>query len=392
MESLKIAMFSWESLHSINVGGMARAVSELSEALAKRGHDIHLFTRMGDSQREYDRIDGVNYHRCSFDQSGDILWHCEKMCNAMIDRFYATENIVGRFDVIHAHDWHSINAADHLKKRSSYPFWLTFHSTEWGRNGGEFGEWYEFQEISGREWYGAYAANRIITVSNTMKREIMRLYNSPDWKIDVIPNGIFPKRYEKKVDPGQIKQRYGIHPLAPLVFYIGRLAHQKGPDILLGAAPKVLSNRWDAQFIFAGDGGMRGHLECLKNLFKVSEAVNILGYVSQEEYIELLNACDIVCIPSRNEPFGLVLLEAWSAKRAVVATDVGGLSENIENFKNGIKVHQTSDSVAWGVNYIINDPAGIKSLGEQGYNAVKERFSWDVIAKETLKSYKKAEE
>jgi glycosyltransferase involved in cell wall biosynthesis len=389
MESQKIALFSWETLHSICVGGMARAVSELSEALAKKGHEVHIFTQRGENQSDYNRIDGVNYHRCSFDPTGDILWHCEKMCNAMVERFYATERIEGKFDVIHVHDWHTINAANHLKLRSSYPFVITFHSTEWGRNGGSFGEWYEFREISGREWYGTYASDRIITVSQTMKNELMWLYKTPDQKIDVIPNGIFSKRYEMNIDPGSIKERYGIHPLAPVILFIGRLAQQKGPDILMGAIPGVLKNRWDAKFIIAGDGGMRGHLEYLSHLFDVSKAIRILGYVPQKEYLELLNACDVVCIPSRNEPFGLVLLEAWSAKKAVVASDVGGLSENIENFKNGIKVHPTSDSLSWGINYIINDPYGVRKLGEEGYKSVQKKFRWNVIAGQTVDCYKK---
>jgi glycosyltransferase involved in cell wall biosynthesis len=321
---------------------MARAVSELSEALAKKGHEVHIFTQRGENQSDYNRIDGVNYHRCSFDPTGDILWHCEKMCNAMVERFYATERIEGKFDVIHVHDWHTINAANHLKLRSSYPFVITFHSTEWG---------------------GTYASDRIITVSQTMKKELMWLYKTPDQKIDVIPNGIFSKRYEMNIDPGGIKERYGIHPLAPVILFIGRLAQQKGPDILMGAIPGVLID--------------------------VSKAIRILGYVPQKEYLELLNACDVVCIPSRNEPFGLVLLEAWSAKKAVVASDVGGLSENIENFKNGIKVHPTSDSLSWGINYIINDPYGVRKLGEEGYESVQKKFRWNVIAGQTVDCYKK---
>ncbi len=390
MENYRIALFSWETLRSVNVGGMARAVSELAFALAKLGNEVHVFTKIDSGQSDYELIDGVNYHRCFFDTSGDILWHCEKMCDAMLHRFYATEKIVGKFDLVHCHDWHTINAGNHLKLRSGLPFVLTFHSTEWGRNGGAFGEWYEFREISGREWYGTFAADRLITVSHTMKHELKWLYNAPDWKVDVIPNGIVPEGFIKKVDPGRVKERYDIHPLAPLILFIGRLAHQKGPDILMGAVSGVLSQRWDAKFIFAGDGGMRGHLEYLSRLFNVSSAVNILGYVSQEDYLDLLNACDILCIPSRNEPFGLVLLEGWSAKKAVVATEVGGLSENIENFKDGVKVYPTSDSVAWGINHIINNPDYVKRLGEKGFKKVKKSFSWKVIAQTTLESYRKA--
>ncbi|WP_243670415.1 glycosyltransferase family 4 protein [Methanoculleus chikugoensis] len=76
--------------------------------------------------------------------------------------------------------------------------------------------------------------------------------------------------------------------------------------------------------------------------------MQFLGYVSDTDHVRLLNACDLVAIPSRNEPFGLVLTEAWSAERCVVATEVGGLAENIDNFRNGIKVPVRPDSIAWG--------------------------------------------
>ena len=389
METLRIAMFSWESLHSIIIGGMARAVSELSHAISKKGHEVHLFTRAGEGQSDYEVIEGVHYHRCRFDSSGDILWHCEKMCNSMVELFHAVEEKTGRFHIVHCHDWHTINAGNHLKQRGGLPFVLSFHSTEWGRNGGSYGEWYEFREITGREWYGAYVADRIITVSSAMREELKWLYKAPEDKIDIIPNGIRPRSFMKKVDSGEVKKRYGIHPYAPMILFIGRLAHQKGADILMGAVPGVLKNRWDAQFVFAGDGGMAGHLKYLAGLFDVASAVKLLGHLSQEEYLDLLNACDLVCIPSRNEPFGLVLLEAWSAKRAVVASDVGGLSENIDNFKNGIKVYPTSDSIAWGINYVINDATGLKKLGEEGYKTVKKKFTWPTVAKTTLKTYKK---
>jgi len=163
---------------------------------------------------------------------------------------------------------------------------------------------------------------------------------------------------------------------------------QKGPDLLVEAIPGVLNHRWDAKFIIAGDGGMRGSLEHRAWQLGVSDAVRFPGYVSDDEYKDILNACDIVCIPSRNEPFGIVLLEAWAAGKAVVAADVGGLKENIENFVTGIKVFLNPESIAWGINYIINDSKGIRSQGENGKRVAKKLFGWDVVARGILKVYK----
>jgi hypothetical protein len=63
---MKIALLAWESLHSIRVGGVAVHVSELATAPARKGHELHVFTRMGAGQPPYKRIRGVHYHRCGF--------------------------------------------------------------------------------------------------------------------------------------------------------------------------------------------------------------------------------------------------------------------------------------------------------------------------------------
>jgi glycosyltransferase involved in cell wall biosynthesis len=217
----------------------------------------------------------------------------------------------------------------------------------------------------------------VITVSKHTETEIMWLYGIPEQKIVVIPNGIYPEQYCVPLDPGSVKKRYGIHPLAPLVFFIGRLVYQKGPDLLVDAIPQVLKRRWDVQFIIAGKGDMRHELEERCRMLPV----RFTGYISDEEYLQILNACDVVVIPSRNEPFGLVLTEAWSAERCVVATEVGGLSENIANFIDGIKVPVRADSLAWGISYIIEDPVRIRAMGIAGKRKVLFRFNWKDIGR-----------
>src|SRR5512137_1452849 len=106
---MRIGMLSWESLYSIKVGGVAPHVSELSEALARRGHELHIFTRRGEFD-SYDKINGVHYQRVDFDSTGDVLSQMIKMCSAMQDRFRAVQSIFGKFQVIHGHDWHPVLA------------------------------------------------------------------------------------------------------------------------------------------------------------------------------------------------------------------------------------------------------------------------------------------
>lgn len=379
-ENLRIGIFSWESLHSIRIGGLAEAVTNLSKALAGEGNEVHLFTRIGDNQSEYELINGVHVHRCAFPVSNDILELAHNMCKSMVGRFHYIREEYGEFDIVHGHDWVTVDALHELKNEG-YSTALTYHSTEYGRNGGVFGDWWEFDKISGKEWYGGYISDRITAVSTPLRNELMWLYNIPDWKIDVIPNGGEIGIYNREVDPGRVKERYNIHPLAPVILFVGRLEYQKGPDLLVKAIPHILENRFDAKFIICGKGGMRGYLEDLVNNLGISDSVRILGYIPDDELIDLLNACDMVCIPSRNEPFGLVLYEAWDAEKAVVATNVGGLDENIDNFENGIKVYPYPESIAWGINYIIDDPEGVREIGRKGKEKLK-NSTWPIIARQ----------
>jgi glycogen(starch) synthase len=377
MGPLKIAFFCWESVYSEKIGGLSPGATYLAETLAKE-HEVHFFTRGRVEEKD---IKGVHYHYC-WPSGGNIVDYCKDMCELMLRRFREYDD--PPFDVLHFHDWHVVEALHRLQERNTV---LTYHSTEFGRIGGRFGEWWESREIAGKEWYGGLIARRCTAVSRTLKDEVMRLYKVPASKIDVVNNGIFPEAYDAMIDAGEVKSAYGIHPFAPLVFFIGRMEYQKGPDMLVEAIPRVVANSWGAQFIMAGEGSMKHQLE--EQTRRMGLPVKFLGYIPDSEYVRLLHASDVVVIPSRNEPFGLVLLEAWSAKCPVVACDVGGLAENIDNFADGVKVHQNPESIAWGINYILNGGNGVATYGWNGRKKIDRMFLWDVSARKMMDVYKK---
>jgi glycosyltransferase involved in cell wall biosynthesis len=213
----------------------------------------------------------------------------------------------------------------------------------------------------------------------------MSLYDIPDWKIDVVPNGIVPGHYQADVDPEAVKRRYGFDPDSPLILFVGRLAWQKGPDMLVDAVPPLLREHADGQFAFIGDGQMRHGLEARAR----SLPVRFLGRLADADYVSLLNASDVVAIPSRNEPFGLVLLEAWSAGRCVVASDVGGLSENIEHGTDGVKVQPDPDSIAQGLSRVAGSPGRSRSMGREGLDKVTKEFRWSRVAERMEDAYGK---
>jgi glycosyltransferase involved in cell wall biosynthesis len=217
-ELMRIGMLSWESLYSIKIEGLATHVSQLSEVLARRGHEVHIFTRRGDFD-SYDMINGVHYQRVNFDESGDIVARMDKMSDAMYNRFIVVQKLFGGFDIVHCHDWHPVLAANRIKAEHGIPYVLTIHSTEWGRNGNGFSDSTLFKGISHREWLGGYESSQIIVTTKKMRDELRKIYSIPENKMNIIPNGIARKDVKRPPDPGIVKKKYGIDSIDPLVLF-----------------------------------------------------------------------------------------------------------------------------------------------------------------------------
>jgi len=384
---MRIALFSWEAVHSICVGGVAFHVTELACALQRKGHEVHVFTRMGHPHHpQYENIHGVHYHRCPFASHPDFVEEIRNMCRAFCDAFFATEDLVGRFDIVHAHDWLAAPAMGWIRQGRGHKAVFTIHSTEYGRCGNNhYGG--NSERIRHLEWWGCYESDAVISVSHTLKGEVQRVYSVPDWKIGVIYNGIDYQQFDGWVEPSAVKRMCGIGPMDPSVLFVGRMVYQKGPDILVNAIPYILHYYPNAKFIFAGDVEMRWQVEEQAVHMGVGHACRFLGHVNGWRLKDLFKAADCVCVPSRNEPFGIVILEAWSAGKPVVATSIGGPSEIVWQEINGLKIDPHPESVAWGIGTLFEDFEDSRWMGRNGRVAAEAVFSWDIIADEVLAVY-----
>jgi glycosyltransferase involved in cell wall biosynthesis/uncharacterized protein YqgV (UPF0045/DUF77 family) len=384
---VRIALLSWESLHSVSVGGVAVHVTELAAALVRKGHQVHIFTRRVPGQRGHDCIDSVHYHRCMYLPNTDFVDDVNNMCRSFVDRVFEVEDFVGRFDLVHAHDWLSANAMIWIKQGREHKCILTIHATEYARCGNAFPSG-RSSRVRDQERAGTYWADRVIAVSQATKNELMWMYEVPHEKISVVYNGVNPSRFDLATDPGEDKRHYNIAPLDPTVLFCGRLAWQKGPDLLVEAIPSVLRFYPNAKFIFVGDGDMHRGLEARVRQLGIAHTTRFLGRCDGEKLIRLFKLTDVVCVPSRNEPFGIVVLEAWSACKPVVVTQVGGPSEYVWHEVNGLKTEPNPNSVACGLGTIFSDFERARWMGRNGRKAVDERFTWDMIVEQTLAAYK----
>jgi glycosyltransferase involved in cell wall biosynthesis len=360
----------------------------MAAAMERRGHEVHVFTRMGHNQSRYERIDGVHYHRCPFDLNPNFVDEVNNMCRSFVHHVVETERCIGPFDLIHAHDWLTANAMIWLKQGRPRKCVFTIHSTEFGRAGNQFPDGMS-SRVRAQERAGTYWADRVIAVSNHLREETMWMYEVPDWKISTVYNGVSVGNFNGWTEPAAVKRRYGIGPLDPTILFVGRIAYQKGPDLLVAAIPAILRYYPNAKFVFAGDGEMRGAVERQAQAIGVAHATRVIGFQMNGALPEIYKACDVVCVPSRNEPFGIVVLEAWSAGKPVVVTKNGGPDEFVRHEVDGLKVYATPNSIAWGIGTLFTNFEWGRWMGHNGRVAVETSFTWDAVAERTLSEYQR---
>ncbi|KAJ1611089.1 LPS glycosyltransferase, partial [Cryptosporidium canis] len=398
---LRIAMFSWESLHTHLVGGVSPHVSELSASLVRLGHEVHLFTRATTSAYLIKVHDGVLYHECPFQLNSDFVTEITNMCNSFVYYMQRWEDGLTKvpdhpmlvnvkngymFNICHCHDWLAAPVLTSLRrignnKRTTI---FTIHSTEYGRCGNQsFGG--QSSRIADIEREGCHTADRLICVSGVLAEEVCRLFGVNRSKIKVIYNGIHCRTFDRVVmdDAGEVKRQYGIGPLEPTFLCVARMALQKGVDLLIEAVPSILKYRSDAKFIIVGDGHQKDEIVRRSHQLGIYNSVRFVGKKSGDDVIRLYKACDAVVVPSRNEPFGIVVLEGWTAGKPVVATTSGGPRDFLTPNVDGYLVEPCKDSIAWGCCEILKNFDHSRWMGSRGRVKAAYSFSWDSIAQIT---------
>jgi DNA-binding transcriptional ArsR family regulator len=176
-----------------------------------------------------------------------------------------------------------------------------------------------------------------------------------------------------------------------MVVYVGRLVHEKGVHVLIGAVPKVMSVLPNVSFVIVGEGGMKDYLSKEAWDFGVAHRVFFTGFVDEKTLISIYEASDAAVFPSLYEPFGITALEAMAARTPVVVSDTGGLAEIVEHDKTGVKVYpDNSDSLAWGILKVLQNQSFAKTIRENAHQKVVRNYDWSRIADETIEVYGQA--
>ncbi len=386
---MKIAIFSWETRYSLQISGIATHTTELAEALAREGHQVHIFTRQGPQQALEDLINGVFYHRCPWSRSQNFLNEVSEFNKSLYYYYNEVHKQIGGFNVIHCHDWLTFEAGCKIREEdSNLHFVATFHTTEWGRSGA-WPEGGEPRMIADLEATATQTADSVIVISYEIRRQIELLYRCPEWKVSVIYHGIDLNNFDNnKIETADILARYDFPQGAKIVLYVGALNFRKGADLMSAAIAKISPSCRDARFIFAGSGEMRGRIEGELNSAGFGAVVRYTENPTPLELLHLYHAAAIVCIPYRYDPFGVVALSAWAAGKPIVVSGDGAAAEFIYNKVNGLRCSE--GSIADSVNLLLSEDDQARWMGRNGRVAVETAFSWDSVAEQCLTVYNKS--
>ncbi len=391
---MRVYMFSWEYPPHV-VGGLGKHVMELAPALAAEGVEVHVVTPRlyGGSAEEgwrglyVHRVDVPRMHEYDFisfvAESNGALW---ARAERLLDE-------VGSPDILHAHDWLVARAAVECKHRHRLPLVATIHATEKGRGRGTLsGE--NAAAIHGTEWWLVYEAWRVICCSHYMARQMQEYFSAPADKLDVIPNGIDPSRFQslEGLDLADFRETYAA-PDEKIVFNVGRVVEEKGVPVLVEAVPQVLAAYGPAKFVVAGTGGLLDALRHRAWELGVYERIYFAGFVSDDTRDRLFKVADVAVFPSLYEPFGIVALEAMAARTPVVVAETGGLAEVVRHGETGVTIYPGNpESLAWGVLHTLQHPDWARQRAENAYREVLERYNWPAIARQTAAVYGRVHE
>jgi len=228
--------------------------------------------------------------------------------------------------------------------------------------------------------------NRIVAVSDEIREDMLR-YKIPEKKIKVIDNGIDIDRFNKGISKENIKREFGFNGDLKVIGTIGNLGHEKGHIYLLKAAKEIITTYKSVKFLIVGDGSLRKVLKDETINSGIQDNVIFTGY--RKDIPEMLSLIDIFVLSSIKEGLPMVLLEAMSAKKPVIATKVGAVPKIIRDNENGILI-EPEDVFALqnSITNLINNPVKMNHLALEGYEKVKRDYSSESMCKKYLKIYK----
>ncbi len=385
-----------------DAGGMNVYVLETARRLARRGVQVEIFTRAttGSVEPEVELAPGIQVRHVvagpfeglsKQDLPGQLCAFTAGIMTAEASR------AEGWYDLVHSHYWLSGQVGWLAADRWRVPLVHSMHTMALVKNAG-LAEG-DSPEPPGRQIGEAQvveAADRLVANTDQEARELVELYDADPAAVRVVPPGVDLERFTPG-DRGAARGAVGLPQDALVALFVGRIQPLKAPDLLLRAAADLLDRRPELRdrLVVAVLGGPSGagleHPDSLERLaveLGVRSQVRFVPPVSRAELAQWYRAADLVAVPSHNESFGLVALEAEASGTPVLAASVGGLPTAVGPGGVLVDGHRVAD---WSreLEGLLLDPDRRNALGQNGIQHAA-GYSWEATTDRLLEVYAEA--
>ena len=276
------------------------------------------------------------------------------------------------FDIIHAHDWMTYKAGIAARRISGKPLVVHVHATEVDRSGDHVNS-----RVFEIEKEGMTQADKVVAVSHWTKNIAVKHYQIAEEKIEVVHNGINP-RHDDLLHTSA--PPFG----SPIITFLGRITHQKGPMYFVEAARKVVQQFPEAHFVVAGSGDqLPTMIERIAQL-RLSRNFHFTGFLKADDINKVWAMSSVYVMPSVSEPFGIAPLEAIQAGVPVILSKQAGVSEVMPH---AIKVDfWDTDAFAEAICNLLRFKSLANTLRKNGAEEIK-KITWDKAAKKLTTLY-----
>jgi D-inositol-3-phosphate glycosyltransferase len=391
-----------------DAGGMNVYVVELATQLARRGVEVEVFTRRTSSEQPpvVETADGVRVRHVAAgpyeglakdDLPGQLCAFTAGMLHA------EARHAEHHYDVVHSHYWLSGQVGWLTADRWDVPLVHSMHTMAKVKNAA-LAEG-DTPEPAGRvigEQQVVDVADRLVANTDAEREELLDLYGADPAKVVVVPPGVDLATFTAAPGRAASRARLGLPADAEVLLFVGRIQPLKAPDLLVRATAELLREQpWRRPrlrvVVLGGPSGSgTAHPDSLADLVRslgLQDVVRLAPPVPRAELADHYRAADVVTVPSYNESFGLVALEAQACATPVVAAAVGGLRTAVRDDAHGdgtglLVPDHAPRSWAAALRTLLDDPRRRRAMGERAARRAQ-GFGWGATAESTLEVYRR---
>ncbi len=369
----RVKILQFGKFYPPSMGGTQQVMFETSEGVSKEGYICDVLCSNTKAMYEEDSFD--NYTVFRIKSYGILL-----STSITPQLIYKLWKLDSKYDIIHVHapdpmaflalflvrpkakviiHWHSDIVRQHKTRRFFLPL---------------------------QNWVLKFA-DKVIVTSKSYAKYSPCLQNFID-KVEIIPLGTTNYSFMSNSNNSQkIKNKYRNK---KIILAVGRLVSYKGFKYLVQAAIDLND---DFVILIAGEGYERNRLENIIAENNLQDKVKLLGYISEQEKYDYLQACDAFCLPSitKAEAFGVAIIAAMSFSKPIISTNMldSGISWVNEDGKTGIQVDiESPKQIAEAIVKITSDKDLYKSMSSNSLQRYKKLFSGEVMVDSLIKLYK----